>query len=178
MIEVWFEPHAETVDKVANRASGWNDVPLSELGRQQAVDLVERYRGRGLAAIRCSDLQRAVLTAVPTARELHLPIYPDVRLRECDYGDMTGRPGRMTSEERLEHITKPFPGGESYTQCMQRMKTFFDELKRLFDDKSVLIVGHMATHCGIEYLGLGKPLEDCILERRSPQLGWRYELPS
>lgn len=124
MIKIWFEPHATTFDNEAKKASGWNDVDLSEKGKQQAVELIERCRSRGLDAIFCSDLQRAVKTAVPTSNELHLPIYADKRLRECDYGDFTGKPGEVIEAERVKRIAEPFTNGESYEQCIKRMDDF------------------------------------------------------
>lgn len=176
MIEVWFEPHASTLDKEADRASGWSDGALSETGMQQAKELVERCLVRGIDAIFCSDLQRAVLTAVPTANELRLPVYPDMRLRECDYGNMTGQSRTALEQMRSEYIDVPFPGGESYAQCMQRMEGFFKELRHLFDGKTVLIVGHRATQYGIEHFGQGEALEVCMAMPRSQQPGWRYEI--
>ena len=81
MIKVWFEPHSTSIDNEDGRASGWNDVDLSAKGRLESLDLIERCRSRGLFAIFCSDLQRAVKTAVPIAAVLHLPLFLDKRLR-------------------------------------------------------------------------------------------------
>lgn len=176
MIELWFEPHATTLDNEAKQASGWNDVALSGRGVQQAAELIERCRDRNLDAIFCSDLQRAVLTAVPTANALHLPIYADMRLRECDYGDMTGQSSSIIEQERPNRIDVPFPGGESYGQCMERIGWFFNDLRKSYDGKTVLVVGHRATHYGIEHTALGKSLEQCVTEHWQWQPGWKYEV--
>lgn len=176
MIKIWFEPHATTLDNEAKRASGWNDVDLSEKGKQDAKDMVERCRSRGLYAIFCSDLQRAVKTATPSAEALHISIYPDSRLRECNYGDFTLKPSEVIEKERRKRITKPFPDGESYTQCMERMGNFFEWLKTNFDGETVQIIGHRATHYGLEYFINDKPLEVCVAEHWQWQPGWEYEL--
>jgi alpha-ribazole phosphatase/probable phosphoglycerate mutase len=176
MIEIWFEPHGTTPDNEAKIASGWNDVDLSELGRQQASEMVERNKERGIDAIFCSDLQRAVKTAIPTADALHIPVYPDKRLRECDYGEFEHKSSSLIETERLKRIDTAFPGGESYSQCMERMKPFFERLKNDFDGKTVLIIGHRATHYGVEVFSQGRQLEDCINEKWQWQPGWKYEL--
>ncbi len=176
MITIWFEAHGTTLDNEAKRASGWNDVDLSELGKQRAVELLERNRKRGLTAIFCSDLQRAVKTAVPTANELHIPIYADQRLRECDYGDFTQKPSSLIEAERAKRIKEPFPNGESYEQCMQRMGEYLVWLKDNFDNQTVLIVGHRATHYGLEHFILDKSVEDCVSQQFVWQPGWKYQL--
>lgn len=176
MITIWFEPHATTLDNEAKRASGWSDVDLSELGKQQALDMVERNIARNIDAIICSDLQRAVKTAVPTARTMRIPIYPDDRLRECNYGAMTNESAPKVEAERAQRIDTAYPNGESYRQCMKRMEPFFAELQSSFDGKTVLVIGHRATHYGLDVFVDGKTLEATITEAASWkwQPGWKY----
>ena len=178
MITLWFEPHGTTPDNEAKLASGWNDVDLSERGLREAQELVARAKERGVSAIFCSDLQRAVKTAVPTANALHIPVYPDARLRECDYGEMTGQPSSRIEAERSLRMDTPFPGGESYRQCMERMRSFYDELKQNFEGKTVLIIGHRATHYGVEVFCADQTLEQCIADGAhwKWQPGWLYEV--
>jgi broad specificity phosphatase PhoE len=176
MVEIWFEPHATTPDNEAKRGSGWNDVDLSELGYRRAVELIDRCRSRELDAVFCSDLQRAVKTAIPTVNALHLPLYIDERLRECNYGDMEHAPNSFIDAERPNRIETPFPNGESYEQCMQRMSGVFDWLRQDFDGQTILMIGHRATHYGVEHFGLGTSLEDCIAEHWEWQPGWLYRL--
>ena len=177
MIKIWFEPHSTTYDNEAKIASGWKDVDLSKIGVQQTYELAERNKGRKLSVVFCSDLQRAVKTAVPTSDRLHIPIYVDKRLRECDYGNFTGQPSDTVAAEKLKRVHEPFPNGESYDQCMNRMKSFLDWLKQAgFDGQSVLIIGHRATHWGLDHWIKGQPLEECVEARFAWQPGWQYEL--
>lgn len=176
MITIWFEPHATSLDNEAKRASGWNDVDLSEDGLKQAVAMVNRNRERGIKAIFTSDLQRAVKTAIPTADKLQLPIYPDYRLRECDYGDLTQHSKEEVDSEKPQRISTSFPNGESYEECMQRMHAFLDYLKTNFDGKTVLIIGHRATHYGLDNYILKMPLDQCVTQHWTWQPGWKYEL--
>lgn len=176
MTTIWFESHGTSIDNEDGRASGWNDVDLTKKGLQQAKELLERCRDRGLSAIFTSDLQRAVKTAIPTASELHLPIYTDKRLRECDYGKLTLKTKDLIEAERIKRIAEPFPGGESYEQAVGRMESLIDTIKTDFQDQTIMIVGHRATHFALDHLVDGKSLEDCINANWQWQPGWQYEL--
>jgi alpha-ribazole phosphatase/probable phosphoglycerate mutase len=174
-MKIWFEPHGTTPDNEAKKASGWNDVDLSETGLRNAQELIERSKSRSIEAIFCSDLQRAVKTAIPTSNELHIPVYPDQRLRECDYGDFTGKPGELIESERPKRISEPFPNGESYQQAIERIAESLKWIKT-FDYQTVMIIGHRATHYGLDYVIEGKSLEDCVSQHFVWQPGWEYEL--
>lgn len=176
MITLWFEPHATSKDNEAQLASGWNDVDLSELGVEQTQQPVERSRERGIDIIFTSDLQRAIKTAVPTAKALKIPIYVDERLRECNYGEYTQKPKSEVDTMKPQVINHPFPGGESYSDCMKRMAEFLDDLKSKFDKKTVMIVGHRATQYGLEHHILGKSIEQCVTDPWQYQPGWEYLL--
>jgi broad specificity phosphatase PhoE len=176
MIKILFESHATTVDNEAKLASGWNDIELSQLGLEQCKDLLERYRNEKIDAIFTSDLQRAYKTAVPTAEELKIPIYVDRRLRECDYGDLTQKGKHIVEEQKAERIKVPFPNGESYEQCMERMESFLEWLKENFEGKRVMVIGHRATQYGLEHHIRGKDVKTCVTEPWSWQPGWEYEL--
>lgn len=176
MITIWFEPHSTSLDNEAKLASGWNDVDLSKLGLQQSVELADRSEARNLQAIFTSDLQRAYKSAIPTAERYNLPIYVDRRLRECDYGEMTQQDKAKVDAEKPSRIDKPFPGGESYQQCMKRMGEYLDWLRQNFDGKTVMIIGHRATQYSLEHHVLGKNIKSCVTEPWSWQPGWKYEL--
>src|SRR5260370_32186501 len=92
MLTLFLSPHMTSVDNEAERASGHADVPLCELGRQEAHELGQHYATKPLDAVFCSDLQRAVVTSQIAFADRGLPIIPDARLREYDYGDMTQYP--------------------------------------------------------------------------------------
>lgn len=176
MIKIIFEAHATTLDNEAKVASGWNDVDLSELGLKQAEQLKERYLDKHIDVIFPSDLQRAIKTAVPLANAKHIPIYPDWRLRECNYGDLTQAAKDKVDAQRPERISTPFPNGESYEDCMKRMKDFLDWLKENFDGKTVLIIGSRATHFGLDHHINHMSIKDAVSQKFVWQPGWKYEL--
>jgi broad specificity phosphatase PhoE len=169
---IFFETHATSVDNEAGLASGHFDCEISETGRKQAEELGGRYRSQSLAAVYCSDLRRSYLTA-EIAFGSSRPILRDARLRECHYGEMTRRPAREISAERLRHVDRPYPGGESYRQVAERTRAFLGELPA---GAGILVIGHRATSYALEHLLRGRPLEEVVTEAWQWQPGWRYQL--
>ncbi len=163
MITIIFEVHSTTFDNEKHLSSGHNDVGLSPLGEKQAKELGQRYEHETFDAIFCSDLQRSYKTA-EIAFGKRFSIIKDKKLRECDYGDLTGHPSDEVDSAKVEHITVPFPNGESYEDCLKRMKEFLDDLRQKYHDRStfVLIIGHRATQYGLEYLINGKSLKELV----------------
>lgn len=177
MIEIIFESHATTLDNEQKIASGHYDVDLSEAGLQQAKQLGERRRGDHFDAIFTSDLQRAHKTALIAFGD-KFPIFQDDRLRECDYGAFEHRPSSQVEAERVNRVQQPFPGGESYEQRSELMRLFLEELLQKYDGKRVLIIGHRATHYGLEKWIEHKTLETIVQAPWHWQPGWTYELQS
>ncbi len=176
MIKIIFEAHSTTLDNEAKRSSGWHDVDFSELGFKQNFELKDRYKNSKIDAIFASDLQRAVKSGVPLANELHIPIYPDARLRECNYGDLDGVDKHIVDDQKKDRLSIPFPNGESYEDCMERVGEFLEWLKANFDGKTVMVIGHRATQYGLEHHLNKKPLLECVTDPWSWQPGWEYEL--
>lgn len=176
MVTIIFEAHGTTVDNENSLSSGQFDAPLSVLGKKQALELGQRYKSKSFAAVFCSDLSRSYQTAEIALAGRNIPIIKDVRLRECDYGELTRYPSDEVEPRRGDHITVPFPGGESYEQTSARMKDFLTDLLKNFDDREVLIIGHRATQYGLEHWIKGVPLKDAVTAPWAWQPGWVYTL--
>lgn len=175
MITIIFESHATTFDNEKKIASGHYDVDLSPKGIENAQDLGKRRAEEHFDAVFCSDLQRAYKTAEIAFGD-KFPIVKDKRLRECDYGKLEHRPSAEIEAERIKRIDLPFPGGESYQQCAERMRRFLEDLLKDYDGKHVLIIGHRATHYGLDRWILGEPLESAVTKHWQWQPGWEYQL--
>ncbi|WSL88896.1 histidine phosphatase family protein [Streptomyces sp. NBC_01724] len=109
-----YETHATTTDHEAVHRHRPVPGRLWEVGCRQACELGERRPGHGFAGVFVSDLHRAVQTARIGFPDCQLPIHQDVRLRECDYGDVSGDPLSFIGARRAQRIDGPFPGGRSY----------------------------------------------------------------
>jgi 2,3-bisphosphoglycerate-dependent phosphoglycerate mutase len=120
-LSVVFETHSPTLDNERGAATGWLPGELSEHGRSQAAELGRRRRDDGIAALFCSDLERAVQTARIAFAETPLPVLLDWRLRECDYGQRAGMPVAELHAGRQDYLDVPYPGGESWRQAVARV---------------------------------------------------------
>ncbi|MFA4942586.1 MAG: histidine phosphatase family protein [Patescibacteria group bacterium] len=176
MVEIIFESHSTTFDNENHVSSGWNDVGLSDLGNKQSIELGERHKDEGFAAIFCSDLKRSYNTAEIAFAGRGFNIIKDVRLRECNYGDLTQHPSSEVDPEKPKRISVPFPGGESYEQTAERMGNFLRDLLRDYDGKKVMIIGHRATQYGLEHWIKGVSVNDTVTAPWKWQPGWNYTL--
>jgi broad specificity phosphatase PhoE len=176
LIELVYETHSTTVDNEAGIGTGWLPGRLSETGRSHARALGERRRADGLAVVFTSDLARAVETAEIAFEGSDVPVRDDWRLRECNYGELNGRPVPEIDAEKPHRIDQPFPGGESYRDVVDRTKDFLDDLSPEFDEARVLLIAHSANRWALEHLLLGTPLEELVVAPFEWQEGWTYRL--
>ncbi len=87
-IIVW--RHGRTAWNVAGRVQGQSDVPLDDVGRQQARDAAARLATLAPSRIVTSDLSRAADTAAYLGAFCDLEVEPDPRLREMGFGAREG----------------------------------------------------------------------------------------
>lgn len=180
MIAVTFVTHSTSLDNEAGLASGHNDAALSELGRAQAAELGERHAAGALDAVYCSDLRRSYETAAIAFTGRGVPILRDPRLRECDYGELTRHAATEIEAIRGRCIDTPFPGGESYADCVRRVQAFLTDIRSRHTDARILarilIIGHGATHFALDHLLAGIPLAQAVTAPWHWEPGWTYQI--
>jgi broad specificity phosphatase PhoE len=169
---VVFETHATSEDNEAGIATGWLPGRLSAAGRDQARALGERRRHDGIDAVFSSDLARAVETVELAFGGSDVPVFLDWRLRECDYGELNGRPRALLDGQRVQRVDEPWPGGESYRRAIARVGRALDDLPA----GRVVVIGHVATRWALEHRVLGRSLEELAAEEFAWQPGWEYRL--
>lgn len=162
--------HGTTTDNINHVATGQNPGELSDLGKQQSIELKELIKKRKFDVVFCSDLKRSIDSAKLTF-ENTLPIIQDKRLREADYGDLTDKPSKLVYPIELGCIEKPFPNGESYKDVEKRIRSFLKDLLKKYPDKHVAIVAHRAPQFALEVITLGKIWEQVIKD------DWRHKIP-
>jgi broad specificity phosphatase PhoE len=161
-VTILFVTHSTSEDNEAGLASGHADTPLSGLGLEQARRVGERLAEREIDLVVCSDLQRSWRTAEVAFEGRDLLVRRDVRLREIDYGDMTQAPRALVEAQRLSRIERPFHGGESYRQAIDRHRQLLDELALRHADEQVLLIGHGVTYAALEHLCRDVSLADAV----------------
>ena len=83
--------HGQSTWNAEGRWQGWSNPPLSDLGRAQAGEAVDRLHGFGLSTVTSSDLERAFTTAAIVGEALGLgPVMVDGNLREYNVGAWEG----------------------------------------------------------------------------------------
>jgi 2,3-bisphosphoglycerate-dependent phosphoglycerate mutase len=173
-ISVVFETHAWSEDNDRGVASGWNHGRLSARGEVLARELGDRRRDDAIAAVFSSDLYRAAQTAAIAFEGSHIPVLHDWRLRECDYGDLNGAPSAQV-HNAVRHLDERYPGGESWVDAMRRVQLFLVDLPMRWNDRRVLVIGHVATLWGLEHYLHRVPLERIRSVMDPWREGWEFQ---
>lgn len=123
MTTIYIARHGQNEDNVRGILNGHRDLPLTDLGRQQARQLARHIKDRELVfdAVYASPLGRAFETAAIVAAELELaePIIHD-DLIERDFGIMTG----------------------TFPELLARGQRVLDFMARQHPDQTVLLACH------------------------------------
>jgi broad specificity phosphatase PhoE len=178
-VHITYFVHAATTDNEQGLATGWSPGELSAAGRKQAEESGALVSHKKFDVVFCSDLKRTVDSAALCFGDKY-KIIQDKRLRECDYGDFTGKPGREFKSNLAEYVERPFPNGESYQDVAKRMADFLEVLKKEYRGKRVAVVAHQAPQLALDVIIRGKNWQQAIDEdwrkKKAWQPGWGYEL--
>ncbi len=173
-LTVVYITHATSVDNEAGIASGHHDTALSPTGVEQALEAGERWRHEQFDAVYCADLERTRRTAEVAFADRDLPVFVDARLRECDYGEWTLRASAEVEPARVDYVTEPFPGGESYVRVVARHRAVLDEAAGRWSGGRILLVGCHAAYVALEHLANGVAIAEAVARPRPWQPGWTY----
>ena len=160
--------HGETAWNAERRLQGHLDVPLNEIGLEQAEATAACLHGQQFAACYCSDLARARQTAAAAGRLLGLAPQPDRDLRERHYGAFQG----LTYDEARRRFPEAYArfeardpgyafaeGGESLGSFAARVRAALDRIAIRHAGQTVLIVTHGGVLDVAHRLATGKALE-------------------
>ncbi len=142
--------HGETVWHAENRYAGSSDIELTDKGRAQADALATWAAGAGLAAVYCSDLSRAQVTAAPSAEALGTGPIIDPRFRELHFGRAEGLTVAEMGEQfpdaltafRDDPVASHLPDGEDPVACAERYVAGLEDVAAAHPDGRVLVVAH------------------------------------
>ena len=142
-MRLYIARHGETQWNVDNRISGRTDIPLTQRGLEQAKQLAENAKGKGIDLILVSPLLRARQTAQAVCDALDLPMSVDERLIELDFGIFEGLDRGDPDFNRYRgQLPLRFPGGESAFDLAKRVYSLLEDVKRDYAGKTVLLVCH------------------------------------
>ena len=155
--------HGQSQWNLENRFTGWEDVPLTNKGIQEAKFAGQLMLKNNIKIdlIYSSILHRANKTAEFAVAEMNLTnlwsenklnMTRDINLNERDYGDLVGLNKDETANKygkeqvhiwRRSYDVKP-PGGESLKNVVERVEPYFKNFvfPELVSGKNILIVAH------------------------------------
>lgn len=146
--------HGQSLWNRENRFTGWVDVPLTDVGEDEA-----RAAGQRLAALHFDVAYTSVLTRAQRTLALimetagfAMPVIRDQALNERHYGDLQGLNKAETAKrygaEQVKiwrrSFSTPPPNGEALADTASRTLPFFERaiLGDIAQGKNVLVVAH------------------------------------
>ncbi len=183
--------HGQSQWNLENRFTGWVDVPLTDVGREEARSAAQRLKSQGIQfdVAYASVLVRVTETLDIVLRVLgqqEIPVYRDKALNERHYGDLQGLNKAETAAkfgDEQVHIWRrsydvPPPNGESLKDTQERALPYYQSNiePRLKARKNVLVVASGNSLRAI-VMALEGLTPDQILKVELPTgVPWLYEL--
>ena len=142
-MKLYVARHGETQWNALNKICGRTDIPLTDLGLQQAQHLASNMVGKQLDVIIASPMIRAQQTAAAVSDATGIPVQTDDRLIEQNFGIFEGldrsTPAYLANKRQF---ACRYPGGESQLDVAYRIYGLIEDLKEKYPDKNVLLVCH------------------------------------
>ncbi len=176
--QVYLIRHCKTLWGPTHLLKGTLDVPLSDVGREQAKGICPRIEELGINRVVTSPLRRAHETAEIYAKCASVPLQVNLGFIELDHGDWQGKSFDellSNSESRykqwLEDPTAvPIPGGSETVQMAQsRVFVTLRGLVQRYSNERILIVTHKhiraILQCALKGLALssfGSQIDDSL----------------
>jgi 2,3-bisphosphoglycerate-dependent phosphoglycerate mutase len=147
--------HGQSQWNLENKFTGWVDVPLTDLGREEARKGGERIKSIKFDKAYTSVLERANETldiVLEVIDQKALPTEKDEALNERHYGDLQGLNKAETAKkygDEQVHIWRrsydvPPPNGESLKDTAARTLPYFDNkiVPDLKNGKNIIVAAH------------------------------------
>lgn len=167
MVTICLLRHGETAYNAdGNRYCGRTDIDLTDKGIAQAYRMKKLLKDFQFDAIFSSPLKRAKNTAIIASGKEEILV--DMRLIEVDFGQWEGKRAEEFQLEdpqswenwlsAPEHF-RAGNTGETATEIVTRLNSFYTELLDKYVGKTVLIVGHNGINRFFIASQLGMPLK-------------------
>ena len=162
------ERHGQSMGNLVRSFLGHTDLPLSDLGREQAAKTAEFLKNENIDVIISSDLKRAYQTAEPLAKLKGMEIIPDKELREI----YAGKWENMIFEDIYATYPEDFgvwlndianavcTEGEAVRDLDRRIYKEICRLGEKYAGKTVFIATHATPIRLLRLRALGLPIED------------------
>lgn len=156
---IYFVRHGQTDDNSnGNLLTGWSATPLNNKGLEQAKQTAEALKSVKFDLCFCSPLVRTKQTLNEILKyHKNLKVVYDDRLKERDYGEITGKPASICKFRRWNANDEiPFKM-ESISEMFERTANFYNDILPKTKGKNVLIVAHSGVGRLTYFYFTGKP---------------------
>jgi probable phosphoglycerate mutase len=176
--QLWLVRHGETQWSLSGQHTGRTDIPLTEKGEHQAIQIGRYLKGRNFAVVLTSPLLRARETCRLAGFGEKAKV--DLNLREWDYGDYEGRTTQEIRKVRpgWSLWKDGVPGGESIEQVAARAQAVIDDVAGSPGHLLLFAHGHILRVLLCCWLGL--PPEDgrlfALVTGTVSMLGYEHEV--
>lgn len=176
---VFLVRHGATEWSLAGRHTGRTDVPLAEIGRQQAEAVGALLRGRAFSLVLTSPLTRAEQTCALAGMAGVAEAADD--LREWDYGEYEGRTSEEIRAARPGWTlwTDGVVGGESAASVGRRADRVIERARAVGGDTLCFSHGHLLRVLAARWVEL-PPAAGRLLALDAGSLsvlGWEWGTP-
>lgn len=153
MNTIYIARHGQDMDNANKILNGHRNMPLSDIGLQQAHQLAEMIRDSWIVfdKVYSSPLTRAYTTAITITNLMWLddPEKLDI-LIERDFGIMTGKPQQdielLCSPDIIKTHTVTYflspEGAETFPQLMERAEKILEYINAKHHQQTILLVAH------------------------------------
>ncbi len=157
--------HGQPVEEMRGRCYGRLDVGLSSTGRLQAERAARFLAEAPLLRIYTSPRQRALESVAPLAELKGMSVDTEAAFREIDFGLFEGLSYEEAEKrypeiyaEWMAHPTRVrFPGGESYPEMRERVRSAGRELRTRHTGETFVLVSHGGVNRTLLAEALGMP---------------------
>ena len=150
MTTIYLTRHGQTEWNKVHRMQGWQNAPLTHLGKKQATQLGQRLKSVFFDSIYSSDSDRAYHTAEIITQNRNQVINRIAALREINLGEWEGK---LISEFEQSNPTEyqnfwesphlyASSSGESFFDVKERVIPAIDKIVNHHPQECVLIVAH------------------------------------
>lgn len=168
MPKIYLIRHGQTILNVEHKIAGQIETELTELGKQQALDLAQKLKNDEVVfdAILCSDLKRAKDTALIITSIIKAPIIYDVNLREFSNGIYEGikikdlqqmqfNPPYQTAGFKFSNGADLYAAYSSFDQCYDELSYPKGETKNVARERFMnAIEKYIINHPNVQNLGV------------------------
>ena len=173
MITLILTRHGQTNWNKTGKLAGSSDISrLTKEGKKQAEKLAQKLNDLQIDYIYSSNLKRAKQTAAIIAKKLEREIIVASEFNERSWGVFEGKNWDKNKESLIELYEKGRPDfrpekGESYNQFLKRIKNRLDEIIKVHEGQTVLLVSHGGVLRGLVKSFKGEFPEDSKIENAS-----------